>query len=413
MDLSRPLRALAWPLVSVARVAARAARRSPVTTALQVGTPARRRSGVDSAALAAATVDTPARGSASGSASCTDSDSGTPVSTPQPRRSGVRARIEEVEQRFAMDELVLNQQRGLHAELASRVARLESGLKESALERQARLAALEREAALEERLNLVELLTTAHSPARGVALLRRAASAPRPGSAGSTLARSLGGVAEAAEDDSSVDTAGAPPPSPPPPRALQLTPPHRGGSEAEADGPAFGSPQLRENTPPPDGTPTPVRVRPGRAASPRSPPDGCDSDSSANSDASFAGSAYSGYSASVANSPAWGTVMQQIPAFGGSQPPTPRSSARRGPPPRQPSASPRAAAAARSGACSCRDPASPEGSPTIHAEGCGAQACAAAAQRTASVPRSAGKPPLRRATSTPPLALAAALSAAA
>ena len=65
-----------------------------------------------------------------------------------------------ISQRVALDELVLNQHKTLHSQLAVRVARLEAQQVEMVLEREARLAALERESDMENRLTAVEALAS-------------------------------------------------------------------------------------------------------------------------------------------------------------------------------------------------------------------------------------------------------------
>jgi hypothetical protein len=463
-DLSHPLRALASPLVFVARAVGRAAGRGAAATFVAGASPSRaaslspaatptppprrsRGADVDAAALAAATVDSRAIAASRRAAAAASAAAGSGASTPSQHSSSsggasassgvvarreVARRIDDVEQRFALEEMVLNQQKNQQAELMARVARLEARTKEDALERHARLAALERETELEKRLHVVEFLTAASpaakTPPRGVALLQRAASAPKPSPA--RLARalshtSLSGLPEEEQEGGAVGIGGA--------RAMDALDALRspsfgwpllspgGGSDAEMDGEDGTE---RENTPPPDGTPTttPARVRTSAAAAAalaRSP----SADSDAGScDSGYAGSSFSGYSASQA-SPAWDTVMRQIPSFSGlgSLPPTPRSTPRRTPgrsrsgvPPASPglglggeeATPPRSASGGRGSSppCDCRDPASPEGSPTIHAEACSGQACASAsASALASALASAHrKPPLRRALSTPP-----------
>ena len=61
---------------------------------------------------------------------------------------------------MALDQLIINQTRMQHSQLAVRVARLEARQREVALEREARLAALDRENHLENRLTAVEALAT-------------------------------------------------------------------------------------------------------------------------------------------------------------------------------------------------------------------------------------------------------------
>jgi hypothetical protein len=454
LDLSRPLRALASPLVFVARTVTRAAGRGAAATlvagasptATPTPPPRRSRGGrdacdadVDSVALAAATVDSralaaarrAAAASGASSPSRSSSSGGASASSGVVARREVQRRIDDVEQRFALEEMVLNDQKNAQAELMARVARLEARTKEDALERHARLAALERETELEKRLHVVEYLTAlpspaqspAKSPARGVALLQRAASAPKPSPG--RLARalshtSLSGLPEEEQEGGGEGGGGDCDAA-----ALQLRSPSfgwpllspGGGSDAETDGEAAADGEERENTPPPEGTPasTPARVRTsGAAGAALARSTSADSDAGS-CDSGYAGSSFSGYSASQA-SPAWDTVMRQIPAFSGlgSLPPTPRSTPRRTPgrsrsgvpasPGLEEATPPAPAAGARglrsSPPCGCRDPASPEGSPTIHAETCSGQAYAASsASASASAHR---KPPLRRALSTPP-----------
>ena len=394
LDLLHPLSALSGAVRCAKRVAA---------ATLVVGTPARRRDpaaavpSVDVSALAAATVDSPAQArSRTGSMS--------PSAQPTAIAAKAQARLTEFEERFAFDELVLNQQRCLHSELSARVAQLEAKHREDALERQARLAQLEREAELDERLHALETITAAvspyaaASPSRGMALLRRAAAPRAPPNTSGTLARAL----------SNATLAGLPDVAPADLALVQwplLTSPGASSASASsasassASSPFFSAPsgtadEEEENTPPPEGTPMPAMPSALRLA--RS--------ASVASERSFT----SQDSASGA-SPAWG-LMQRIPAFGGSQQATPRS-ARRTTPRRTASASPAefAGVALQEGtpatserpvprlsqACSCRSPDSPEGSPTIHAEKCTAQQASVASR---------GKPPLplRRAFSTPP-----------
>jgi hypothetical protein len=401
LDLMHPLRSLSTAASCVTRAAA---------ATLVIGTPARRPPVVpltpvvvDAAALAAATVDSPAQPR---SRTSSLSPSAAPASAAK-----AHARISEIEDRCAFDELILNQQRCLHGELSARVAQLEAKHREDALERQARLAQLERENELDKRLLAVELITAASpvapSPSRGVALLRRAAAPPprAPPNTPGTLARALSnatlaGLPAEAPDDLALF------------RLPLLTSPGASSASSSASAsPSSGSSlfysapdvmleeEEEENTPPPDGTPTPARPMPGlrlaRSGSVTSDRSGASCDSGA--------------------SPAWG-VMRQIPSFGGSQQATPRS-VRRATPRRTTSASPATLAAAAqectpaserprrtSPTCGCRSPDSPADSPTIHAETCAAQASSA----------SRGKPPLplRRAFSTPPVAALAQLSPA-
>ena len=189
VDLLHPLRSLRCAASCVTAVA---------EAALVVGTPARRppvtpaTPHVDVTVLAAATVDSPAQ-------PAVISPSAAPASAAK-----AHARISEIEDRCAFDELILNQQRCLHSELSARVAQLEAKHREDTLERQARLAQLEREAELDKRLLAVELITAASpvapSPSRGIALLRRAAVPPprAPPNTPGTLARALSNATLAA-----------------------------------------------------------------------------------------------------------------------------------------------------------------------------------------------------------------------
>ena len=400
VDLLHPFSALSGALRCVKRVAA---------ATLVVGTPARRRDAptaavpsVDAAALAAANVDSPAQ-ARSRTASMSPSAQPTAVA------AKAQARLTEFEERFAFDEVILNQQRCLHSQLSARVAQLEAKHREDALERQARLAALEREEELERRMHALETITAAvspyaaASPSRGMALLRRAAApGPRaPPNTPGTLARALSNATLAGLPDvAPADLALVHWPLLTSPGASSASSSSASASTSSASSPFFSAPsgtadEEEENTPPPEGTPAPMPAMPSALRLARS--------ASVASERSF-GSCDSASGAS----PAWG-LMQRIPAFGGSQQATPRS-ARRTTPRRTASASPAAFAGvafppqegtpatserpmARP-ACGCRSPDSPEGSPTIHAEKCTAQASVA----------SRGKPPLplRRAFSTPP-----------
>ena len=76
--------------------------------------------------------------------------------SPLPRGSADKRPL----QRVALDQLIINQTRMQHSQLAVRVARLEARQREVALEREARLAALDRENHLENRLNDLEALAT-------------------------------------------------------------------------------------------------------------------------------------------------------------------------------------------------------------------------------------------------------------
>ena len=403
LDLMHPLRSLSTAASCVTRAAA---------ATLVVGTPARRPPVVpptpDAVALAAATVDSPAQPR---SRTSSISPSAAPASAAK-----AHARISEIEDRCAFDELILNQQRCLHGELSARVAQLEAKHREDALERQARLAQLERENELDKRLLAVELITAASpvapSPSRGVALLRRAAAPPprAPPNTPGTLARALSnatlaGLPEEAPGDLAL--VGWPLLTSPGASSASSSSASVSASPSSGSSLFYSAPDVmpddeeEENTPPPDGTPTPARpmaaLRLARSASVASDRSGASCDSASGA------------------SPAWG-VMRQIPSFGGSQQATPRS-VRRTTPRRTTSASPATLAAAAqectpaserprrtSPTCGCRSPDSPADSPTIHAETCAGQASVA----------SKGKPPLplRRAFSTPPVAALAQLSPA-
>ncbi len=306
----------------------------------------------------------------------------------------VLACIESVEERFAMDELILNQQKSLHSELACRVARLEARQKEIALERQARLAALERESDLESRLHMVETITS--SPLRTLprnvaASLRRTSSAPKSGSA-HKLARSLSLA------------------------AMAEVPEEAGSSSGEgSDGAGLISWPLvtnalfdAENEPPvPDASPSPAPRRRQRSLR-------CVTAAQSSGSSETSASMDSACSASM-TSPAFGAVMRQIPSFMDSLPPTPCSGSVRRTPrgssgsagvfgsPTGMWATPASVVPLRlSPPCSCRSvDSADDGSPTIHSETCSGQAVA---EGTCS----SGKSRLRRAKSTPASALSAA-----
>jgi len=203
----------------------------------------------------------------------------------------IAAMSESVEERFALDELILNQQKNMHSQLACRVARLEARQKEVALERQARLAALERESAMESRLYTVETLTSSPLRPSPHVALRRTTSAPKAVTSASKLARalSLSAMAQVPEDAGAEEEVASALMHWPLVNSESLDGENEEPMECDSPSVSYGERRLHS-----------VRSRGGSS-----------SDGSASWDSSMA-------------SPAQGTLMR-IPAFLDSLPPTPCS----------------------------------------------------------------------------------------